>query len=522
MRKQLCLGFLLFSLIACKERLSNEKTSPIGQDDPDILAITNTVHDFYQWYDAFVRDTNRDINFTDARGKYIKLDRAKLDRYFNNLKASGYISDEYIAGEKDFLNKCEPLWQTEGKDAPLTCLDYNRIFCAQDWDLEFWTKAPVSIETLGADRVMATLSGTEGGSPRAQQLEMKKEKGKWLIARVVCDGSDIEDFSGAYKSNDGACPATLTITLRDGNYLYGLKTNKRKQNGKLEISQTDGGTYLTFKGLLGARPKTEIQGLYSDGKITIQNYGNSMNEYLRFKECDLKYIELTKYADSVVPTPVSTNPGGESAGTGDTAVDKPKSGNNKKNTSTAKTRNTLPLITVNRKGEITLSGKKTTFETLKKDLQPVLLAQPVIPDRLAIKSVGEVGMGTRQEVQTLVNEAVAGAKWLRKKAAIDALNAPVSKKLATPTQLQINSYRTSGSFALVDAHPLQANGQPVNYELTVYRDEYRTRNFSDRVVGLLKYEKGAWKVLIYTIGVDKVAANTWVKRYHAPRTLFGM
>lgn len=517
MRKQLYLLLLLSGFLACRQNTSPKNTGAT-QNDADLAAITNTIHDFYKWYDSFARDTSRDINFLDLRGKYAKLDRLKVDQYFNNLKASGFISDEYIANEKDFLRKCEPLWQTEDKNAPLTGLDYNRFFCAQDWDLEFWTKSPVIVNATGAGRVAATLSGTEAGTPREQPLELKLENGKWLIARIICSGSEVEDYSGAYKSNDSKCGLEVTITLKDGSYFYGFKTGKRKQNGKLEISQTDGGTYLSFKGLLGARPKTEIQGLYSDNKITIQNYGNSMNEYLRFRECDLKYIELAKYADSVAPSPGDT--GGKTAGReGDSAgAAKQKPASNTKNTGS---RSTQPVVTVNRKGEITLSGKKTTFETLKKDLQAALLNQPVIPDRLSIKSVGEVGMGTRQEVQTLVNEALAGAKWLRKKAAIDALNASVSKKLAMPTQLQINSYRTSGSFALIDARPLQANGQPVNYELTVYRDEYRTRNFADRTIGLLKYEKGAWKVLIYTIGLDQVAAATWRKKYGAPRTLFG-
>lgn len=519
MRKQLCLVFLLLSLLACRQNTSPKNTGAT-QNDADLAAITNTIHDFYQWYDAFARDTSRDINFLDLRGKYAKLDRLKVDQYFNNLKASGFISDEYIAHEKDFLNKCEPLWQSEDKDTPLTGLDYNRIFCAQDWDLGFWTKAPVSVQGLGAESVTATLSGTEAGTPREQQLELKLENGKWLITRIICAGSDMEDYSGAYKSNDNKCRLDLTVTLKDGSYLYRFSTAKRKQNGKLEISQTDGGTYLTFKGLFGARPKTEIQGLYSDGKIVIQNYGNSMNDYLRFKECDLKFIELEKYADSVAAPP--TVPGPTAKDAGDVAAAGSETG--KKTAPSAKktnARRTLPVVSVNRKGEITLSGKKTTFETLKKDLQAALLTQTVIPDRLSIKTVGEVGMGTRHEVQTLVNEAVAGAKWVRKKAAIAALNTPVAKKLGVPTQLQINSYRGSGSYALIDARPLLTNGQPVDYELTVYRDEYRTRKFADRVIGLLQYEKGAWKVLIYTIGVDQVAAETWRKRYGAPRALFG-
>lgn len=38
----------------------------------------------------------------------------------------------------------------------------------------------------------------------------------------------------------------------------------------------------------------EIQGELYKNEIAIQNYGNSMNYYVKFGECDLKYIHLIK------------------------------------------------------------------------------------------------------------------------------------------------------------------------------------------------------------------------------------
>ncbi|MEC3875480.1 hypothetical protein [Chryseobacterium salviniae] len=38
----------------------------------------------------------------------------------------------------------------------------------------------------------------------------------------------------------------------------------------------------------------EIEGLYQDDKIIIQNYGNSMNEFDHFTQCGDKYLEFTK------------------------------------------------------------------------------------------------------------------------------------------------------------------------------------------------------------------------------------
>ncbi|MBW1297007.1 hypothetical protein [Aquimarina litoralis] len=69
---------------------------------------------------------------------------------------------------------------------------------------------------------------------------------------------------------------------------YYLKTNKREHAGTFVIK--DG--YITFKELFADNPKREVQGSYSENEIVIQNYGNAMNEFTVFEECDLKYLRL--------------------------------------------------------------------------------------------------------------------------------------------------------------------------------------------------------------------------------------
>ncbi len=34
--------------------------------------------------------------------------------------------------------------------------------------------------------------------------------------------------------------------------------------------------------------------MYENGSIAIQNYGNSMNEYIYFEDCDSKYLKFDK------------------------------------------------------------------------------------------------------------------------------------------------------------------------------------------------------------------------------------
>ncbi len=189
---------------------------------------------------------------------------------------------------------------------------------------------------------------------------------------------------------------------------------------------------------------------------------------------------------------------------------------------TAKTSAATPSVAVYQSGKITLNGKNVeTFEDLRKQLQPVLLGYAVIPDEVPVKTVGTVGMGARAEIRSVVAESVAGAKWIRKKTALAALASPVSKKLGTAVQLELNDYQTSGAFALIDARPKQTNGKPVDYSKTVYQQEVVAGHFADRVLGLLQYRNGTWNMLIYTIGTNSIPVDVWVKKYKAPKSLFG-
>ena len=179
-----------------------------------------------------------------------------------------------------------------------------------------------------------------------------------------------------------------------------------------------------------------------------------------------------------------------------------------------------PALTLDRKGVITLNGKKVSLENLRKELQQALLTYAVIPDQLDLKTIGETGMGMRGEVRTVIEESIAGAKWVRKKTAISALNASVGKKLGTVTQLELGIYQTSGPFAYISAKPKLADGKAIDYGKTDYSKDAKSPSFTDNAIGLLQYENGTWKVLAYSIGVNKPPVDVWVKNYKAPKALF--
>jgi len=102
-------------------------------------------------------------------------------------------------------------------------------------------------------------------------------------------------YSGEYRPiGDNTCDITINIQDKDGAYTYLIKSFGKEFSGKVIVEQEDSETYLVFDGIIeGNKPKS-ISGLYTNDTLTIQNYGNSMNEYNYFKKCDLKFLEFKR------------------------------------------------------------------------------------------------------------------------------------------------------------------------------------------------------------------------------------
>lgn len=78
----------------------------------------------------------------------------------------------------------------------------------------------------------------------------------------------------------------IKIEKKSGIYFFMiLDKNKTILKGKVEKQKDDDMVYLAFG---------KIDGVYDGDKIQIQNYGNSMNEYVHFTQCDEKYLTFIK------------------------------------------------------------------------------------------------------------------------------------------------------------------------------------------------------------------------------------
>lgn len=125
------------------------------------------------------------------------------------------------------------------------------------------------------------------------------------------------DFTGDYilEPADINCKMELNIYPREKQFAYRLKTSTRQLHGDVVITlnEKQDGYYITLKGIEWseyegavtpgedemqaqediALPR-EVQGVLYENEITIQNTGNAMNYYVKFGDCDLKYIHLVK------------------------------------------------------------------------------------------------------------------------------------------------------------------------------------------------------------------------------------
>jgi hypothetical protein len=183
---------VLASFFACQEAPKNTPQAPTttaqptdkggAQDAADLVAITDVVHNFYKWYEAFANDDKRRIDYLNSKGKATKLDMPKLAAYHAELMKSGFISKAYIDNDVTYLKKYEAEWtknKENNNDGPLSGLDFDRVFCGQDWDIKDYTTGAVKADGLSTNQVKVTV--------KASKIELVKENGKWLIAKIICE-----------------------------------------------------------------------------------------------------------------------------------------------------------------------------------------------------------------------------------------------------------------------------------------------------------------------------------------------
>jgi len=124
-----------------------------------------------------------------------------------------------------------------------------------------------------------------------QNTENKEENISDSAAKVETSTSD---YSGTYKADEPACTISITLSKSGEQYTYSIAEDKKQYTGNLSIEDSNGDIYFTFGSEIGENKAGSLSAKYEENTLTIQNYGNAMNEFHFFKQCDLKYIVFTK------------------------------------------------------------------------------------------------------------------------------------------------------------------------------------------------------------------------------------
>lgn len=189
--KLILLGSIFIAFCSCKSTTKKDNNQQSNQtvvsanEMPDSIAITNTLHEFFNWYDANVERLGK-IKFVTDSAEHLTLNENNLKTYLNEIKNSGLVSDLLLEDELKFYSACAKIWKTQDQSEIPEGLQADRFYCAQDY-IAPYSSGKVTA-TIIEDKANATLS-LRGKQNETKDLlfELKKENGKWLLSKLGCN-----------------------------------------------------------------------------------------------------------------------------------------------------------------------------------------------------------------------------------------------------------------------------------------------------------------------------------------------
>ncbi len=85
----------------------------------------------------------------------------------------------------------------------------------------------------------------------------------------------------------------LTVNIQGDKYSTNI--GNQNESGMLTSYKSgDDKEIITFSNMVPDQGERKVSAEYEDGELVFQNYGNSMNYYVLFQDCDVKYIYLRR------------------------------------------------------------------------------------------------------------------------------------------------------------------------------------------------------------------------------------
>jgi hypothetical protein len=202
LQKQLAIC-IWFALAACSSADNNKLTGigstyAVNATPPSDEAFNKqpaaNILNFLRWYRANSQQLKKIELVTHSTNpdsaSYYVVNAAGTEKYLNELKKSGFVSDKYIAWWRAYFNMVnEKLKKEPQTAAPVNGLDFDFVMLSKDCDedLKRIEKSTVDHQKLANDEGSITI-----GLPTVGHLKywISKQDGKWLI-------DDIKDLRSA-------------------------------------------------------------------------------------------------------------------------------------------------------------------------------------------------------------------------------------------------------------------------------------------------------------------------------------
>ena len=196
LQKQLTIC-IWFALAACSSA-DNNKLSGIGSNyavnatPPSDEAFNKqpaaNILNFLRWYRANSQQLKKIELVTHSTNpdsaNYYVVNAAGTEKYLDELKKSGFVSDKYIAWWRAYFNMVnEKLKKEPQTAAPVNGLDFDFVMLSKDCeeDLKSIEKSTVDHQKIANDEGSITV-----GLPTVGRLKywISKQDGKWMIDEI--------------------------------------------------------------------------------------------------------------------------------------------------------------------------------------------------------------------------------------------------------------------------------------------------------------------------------------------------
>ena len=75
-------------------------------------------------------------------------------------------------------------------------------------------------------------------------------------------------------------------------------------------------------------------------------------------------------------------------------------------------------------------------------------------------------------------------------------------------------------WAFVFGTPKGANGKPINYKKSDYKEQFDSGAFDENFGALLRKKSGKWTIVTWFFGATDVPWIDWHEKYKAPESIF--